>query len=727
MRISRLQLHDVKRYRDLQIDLAPGLTIVRGPNEAGKSTIVQAIELGLTGSAGAARSDLDGLRSWDADPAARPTVKLDFTVDADLDHPERHGRIEKAFGSGGTASLTLDGETTTDPARVDVLLAELTGIPTPAFFRSTALVGHGELQDLDRDDATVRERLAASISAADRGTAGVVRELERVLADLNVRGERDPGRLRIAEEAVARSQAVVDAGEAALTRLAADREALGVAEVALEAAAAALDLKKDLLEQARRAEILTVEHAAATERFERYAEAVRVGDELDVLRESHPSADPLPVLRQRVAQLRTLDAKIVELGAMLSGEIQVSFEAITPAPTWRPVAILAFVAVLAGVGLAVAGQAVAGMAVLGPIGLGLAGLGALLALVGIRQRKAALDIRKQDQLADVEIDRRLRGRSQMEAELRHSEAESLALLAGFGLADLAAAEDLLAREEAHVAAIEQLDAKLLGLVGREPAETLPAIRDAASRDADLKAAQLETLAVEAREPGASERLSAEVKTTEAELETARDADAKARAQVEANPVDANQVAGEAERLGVWREQLAALQRRARVHEAALGGIERATAATMERATRYLEKRMVEDVERITDGRYRRVRIDDATLDIRLVAPEKGDWVDVRQLSDGVLAQVYLAARLGLIRHATGDRRPPIVLDDPFVAFDDVRAARAFALLRDLTRDHQVVYLTSTDRYDAAADAVVELPGPTAVDAGEDRRAAAKSA
>ncbi len=727
MRISRLQLRDVKRYRDLQIDLAPGLTIVRGPNEAGKSTIVQAIELGLTGSAGPVRPDLDSLRSWDADPAARPTVRLDFTDDPDLDHAERSGRIEKAFGAGGTASLTLDGETTTDPARVDELLAGLTGIPTPAFFRSTALVGHGELDDLDRDDATLRERLAASISAADRGTAAAVRELERVLADLNVRGERDPGRLRIAEEAVTRSQTVVEAGEAALARLAADREALGVAEAAREGAAATLAGRRDLLEQARRAEILTVEQAAASERFERYAEAVRVGEELDALHESHPSTDPLPVLRQRVAQLRTLDAKIAELGAMLSGEIQVSFDALTPAPTWRPVAILAFVVVLAGVGLAVAGQAVADMAVLGPIGLGVAGLGALLALFGIRQRRLALDVRRQDHLEDVEIDRRLRGRSQMEAELRHAEAEALALLAGLGLADLAAAEDLLAREEAHVGAIEQLNARLEGLVGREPLETLPAIRDAAGRDAEQKAAELGTLAAEARERGATEPFGTEVQTAEAELEAARDAEAKARAQVEANPVDADQVAGEAERLGVWREQLAALQRRARVHEAALGGIERATAATMERATRYLEKRMVEDVERVTDGRYRRVRIDDETLDIRLVAPEKGDWVDVRHLSDGVLAQVYLAARLGLIRHATGDRRPPIVLDDPFVSFDDVRAARAFALLRDLTRDHQVIYLTSTDRYDAAADAIVELPGPTAVDAGEDRPAAAESA
>ena len=90
------------------------------------------------------------------------------------------------------------------------------------------------------------------------------------------------------------------------------------------------------------------------------------------------------------------------------------------------------------------------------------------------------------------------------------------------------------------------------------------------------------------------------------------------------------------------------------------------------------------VARITDGRYRRVRIDDESLDISVVAPEKGDWVDIRELSDGTLGQIYLAARLGLIRYATGDRRPPLILDDPFVTFDDDHAARGFDILRELT-------------------------------------------
>ena len=81
------------------------------------------------------------------------------------------------------------------------------------------------------------------------------------------------------------------------------------------------------------------------------------------------------------------------------------------------------------------------------------------------------------------------------------------------------------------------------------------------------------------------------------------------------------------------------------------------------------------------------------------------------MSQGTLDQIYLAARLGLVRLVTGDRRPPLVLDDPFVTFDDGRATRAFELLRSITGDFQVIFLTTSDRYDAVADAVVELDAP----------------
>ena len=44
---------------------------------------------------------------------------------------------------------------------------------------------------------------------------------------------------------------------------------------------------------------------------------------------------------------------------------------------------------------------------------------------------------------------------------------------------------------------------------------------------------------------------------------------------------------------------------------------------MKTATRYLEKHMVRDLEAATGGRYRRVRVDDKTLDIEVLAPGEG--------------------------------------------------------------------------------------------------------
>jgi uncharacterized protein YhaN len=138
---------------------------------------------------------------------------------------------------------------------------------------------------------------------------------------------------------------------------------------------------------------------------------------------------------------------------------------------------------------------------------------------------------------------------------------------------------------------------------------------------------------------------------------------------------------------------------------------------MKTATRYLEGHMVRDVSTVTGGRYRRVRVDDKSLDIDVHAPERGDWVPVGTLSQGTLDLVYLTARLGLVRLVTGDRRPPLVLDDPFVTLDDERATRALALLKRVADDFQIIYLTTSDRYDGAAHAVVELPGPATIDDG----------
>jgi len=719
VRITRLTLRDFRRYRELEIPLAPGLTIVHGPNEAGKTTIQRAIELALTRKVTSGGADMDALRSWDAGEDARPVIGLGFEIE-DEERGVRSGTLLKEFrGAKGTVRLEVDGTTITDPTLADQAMAEMTGIPSEAFFRSTASVRHHELADLDRDEAALRDRLQASISGADRGTSRARHKLEKAIYELNTKGAKNPGRLKVAEDAVEQARLAVEQGELALAQLERDRDTLAGARDRRSETEASLTERRSLLDKARQAERLTSERVSAQERFERYRQAATVSEELNGLHASHPSENPLPVLEQMVTRLSSLDTKIRELRAALSGEVAVSFE-IPPEPTWRPLSRIALGVVI--VGLLVAAATVAARAT-GIVDLGTApellggaaaGIGFILAFVALWLRRSD---RVQAELRDVEIDRRLRGRSEMEAELRQAETDTAQQLKGIGLEDLPAAIDLLAREQEHVGRIDRLAAQLDGLVGKDPGNTLPALRDAAALEVEQKTHALEALGPIAKEPRARERLEVEVRDLEAGLERARDDEANARARVEANGVDAEQVAGHSERLAGWREQLGALQRRARVYERTLHEIDAAEQATMKTATRFLERQMVGDVERITAGRYRRVAVDDRTLDIRLHAPEKGDWVDVRSLSQGTLDLVYLAARLGLVRLVTGDRRPPLVFDDPFVTLDDDRARRALELLREIAKDFQVIYLTTSDRYHASADAVVALAGPTDVDDG----------
>ena len=728
MRITRLQLRNVRRHNDLDLALAPGLTVVRGPNESGKSTIQRAIELALTRRVTSGSGDLDGMRSWGAAEDDRPWVRVEF--EQEDEDGVRTGALEKAFrGPKGTVKLDVDGESITDPARADEVVAELTGIPSEGFFRSTASVRHHELDGLQRDEGALRDRLQASISGADRGTSRARKKLERAVYDLNTKGDKNPGRIKAAEASLAEATAAQRNGEAALAQLERDRDTLAQARDDRTVAEAELTEQRSMLEKARLAERLISERDQAQERFERYSTAVDVSKQIEALEASHPSSNGLPALREALAKVRAADIRIREINAALAGEIEVTFELKAPTPrAWRPTAIAAVLLILMALGLFGAGQfgllprdlgdiEIPGLGISVPaIGV-LAGIlvlaGAVLALIGRRQRIRAQDVRRNKDLRAQEIERRLRGRSMLEQELQMEEVTMTNLLAALELPDLAAVENLVAAEEAHIGNIIRLRAQLEGLVGREPTETLPDLRDRGALDIEQKRGALEALGPIAHEPRARERLEVAVTDAERAVSLARDTEAQAKARVEQNAVDAEEVAGYAEKATVWAEQLELLQRRGRVYDAALNALDAAERATIRTATRYLERRMVTDLDRVTAGRYRRVQVDDENLALRVYAPERGDWVDVSSLSQGTLDTVYLAARIGLVRLVTGDRRPPLVLDDPFVTLDDERATRALDLLREVSNDFQVIYLTTSDRYDAKADAVVVLEGPTA--------------
>ena len=714
MKITRLQLHDVKRHRHLDLRPAAGLTVIRGPNEAGKSTIQQAIEMVLFRRATATGEELKSLHTWDG--SGDPRIELDF------EHEGREGRLLKVFaGAKGSVELEFDGETESDPARIDARVVELTGLASEKFFRSTASVRHQELENLDKDESALRDRLQLSMSGDDRGTSLAKRRLEEAIRRMRTEGSRNPGQLKVARDELTRLRADLGQGETALARLETDRAAM----TSVRDRRGTLDEQQArdqlALETSERAVGLAAAQVEAQTRYDRYRQAADLRGRIQQADRNHPSTTPVAELRDGVQRINELQFAIEELNSHLESEPDLSdldTGAVKP-PRWQPFALLSILFVL---GALVAMGATAAMPSIGV----LPGVGAaiVLAMVGLafafwtwRVIHRSREIRLQYELQENEIQRRLRGRSDEEERLRKTRRDRDALLTKLGIEDVYAGERLLEAETEHIAAIDRLRAELKGLLGAASIDDdVVALRDTAAADIERSRHALAGMGDIGADPAASRlRSQNALRATQLQREKALVEEGQAQGRVEQNRVDAEQVAALAEAVSVREDRLAALERRVRIYEATLAAINDAERVTMKKAARYLEQRMGDDVAVITGGRYRRVEVREADLSFRIWSPERADWVDARELSKGTIDQLYLAARLGLVRQVTQERQPPLIFDDPFVTFDDERARRAVDLIRTLAADHQVLYLTTSDRYDSVADAVIELTQPTALD------------
>jgi hypothetical protein len=286
MRYLRLTVEAFQGIEAATVDFAPGLNVLYGPNDLGKSTLATAIRAALL--LPVTSSEAHAFEPWHA--GRKPVVTLDF-----LDGQGLHWRVKKAFGGPSGAQLwsSNDGASWTSAEKgraVDGRLRELLpwGVASPggknaprgmpeSFIVNALLPRQGEVEallhrGLDDDAAdSGKVSLTKALSALaqdplfkkvlDRAQA----EVEKCFTETGARKTSRTSPLTAAGEAVKRLQVERDA----LTRQVADAEAvaqrasmlrerraeLGVelqeAREALELARAALVVQR--ADQARRA------------------------------------------------------------------------------------------------------------------------------------------------------------------------------------------------------------------------------------------------------------------------------------------------------------------------------------------------------------------------------------------------------------------------------------------------------------------------------------------
>jgi recombinational DNA repair ATPase RecF len=127
--------------------------------------------------------------------------------------------------------------------------------------------------------------------------------------------------------------------------------------------------------------------------------------------------------------------------------------------------------------------------------------------------------------------------------------------------------------------------------------------------------------------------------------------------------------------------------------------------------RRLEEYSADVLGTLSAGRYGEIRLDPATLAIRVRIPETNAIEDIDKLSAGTRDQIALVVRFATARmFAEGLETPPLLLDDPFAFWDTARITRCLpALVRGATDTQCVIFTASAELADA-----VETTGGTRI-------------
>lgn len=111
----------------------------------------------------------------------------------------------------------------------------------------------------------------------------------------------------------------------------------------------------------------------------------------------------------------------------------------------------------------------------------------------------------------------------------------------------------------------------------------------------------------------------------------------------------------------------------------------------------IEKEMKKYLLTITNGRYSQVQVLD-DFRIEIYSEEKKEYISpYPALSSGTIDQIYFIAKIIYLSLIAEEKNPPIIMDDPFVSFDEERTANSFEILESM-KSQQILFFTCHKEY-----------------------------
>lgn len=166
-----------------------------------------------------------------------------------------------------------------------------------------------------------------------------------------------------------------------------------------------------------------------------------------------------------------------------------------------------------------------------------------------------------------------------------------------------------------------------------------------------------------------------------------------------------------EKLNVIDEKIEELENKIEDHNLAAKFLEIAETQVYQKFTPTLEQDSKPILKNITNNHYEDLKIDEETLDIAINVPEIQEYVDTSLLSQGARDQVYFTLRTVMVNLLSGDVNVPLILDDPFHNFDEIRLKKTIEVVNKISEGKQIILISHRpyhNEFDNFTANVIEL-------------------
>ena len=176
---------------------------------------------------------------------------------------------------------------------------------------------------------------------------------------------------------------------------------------------------------------------------------------------------------------------------------------------------------------------------------------------------------------------------------------------------------------------------------------------------------------------------------------------KNRLELHSLELDKNNIMPKLERLASMEEQLQELNEKETMLnkqnsaiELAKEVLEIAYTKMKENVTPKFTENLSKNIEKISDGKYKKVKINDEEGII--VEKQNGEYISAEKLSVGTIEQLYLSLRFGAIKELS-EESMPIILDEAFAYYDEERLKNILTYISKEYENNQIIIFTCTNR------------------------------